>query len=128
VIDASDTIRVAATDLQTLSTWTDATKAQRYPEAFSSEGLLSRKPSSVTAPLDFAGLSDNLLGVESQRAFSWTDTQYKLNGMDATDSYQPRLPLVLPDVQALDEAVVRSALFKQLRRVMAPRSGSFLPS
>ena len=67
-----------------------------YPEAFSLQGLLlSREPSSVTEPLDFTGLSDNRLAVESQRGFSWTDTQYKFQGMDATDSYQPGLPAVL---------------------------------
>src|SRR5262249_17159011 len=53
-------------------------------------------------------LSDNRLAVESQRGFSWTNTQYKFQGMDATDSYQPGLPAALPDVQAVDEVVVRS--------------------
>jgi hypothetical protein len=90
--------------------WTDATRGSLYPEAFSLPGLLlSREPSSVTEPLDFTGLHDNRLAVVSQRGFSWTDTQYKLHGMDATDSYQPGLPAVWPDVQALDEVVVRSA-------------------
>ncbi len=90
--------------------WTDATKGDLYPEAFSLSGvLLSREPTSVTQPLDFTGLHDNRLAVVSQRGFSWTDTQFKLYGMDATDSYQPGLPAVLPDIQSLDETVVRSA-------------------
>jgi hypothetical protein len=46
-------------------------------------------------PLDFAGLSDNRLTVASQRGFSWTDTQYKFQGLDATDSWQPGIPAVL---------------------------------
>jgi hypothetical protein len=78
-----------------------------YPEGFSLTGLLaSREPSSVTEPLNFTGLSDNRLAVESQRGFSWTDTRFKVNGMNATDSYQPGLPVVLPDVEALSEVAV----------------------
>jgi hypothetical protein len=95
--------------VRTPGTWRDATGARLYPEAFSLAGLLlSREPSSMTEPLDLTGLGDNRPAVESQRGFSWTDTQYKLQGMDATDSYQPGFPLILPDVEALDEVVVRS--------------------
>lgn len=90
--------------------WTDSTGGRLYPEAFSLPGLLlSREPASVTEPLNLTGLSDNRLAVESERGFSWTDVQYKLQGMDATDSYQPGLPAVVPDIQSLDEVVVRSA-------------------
>jgi hypothetical protein len=111
VMNASGAIhRVQPAAPRTPGIWADATNGRLYPEAFSLPGLLlSREPSSVTEPLDFTGLNDNRLVVESQRGFSWTDTQYKLQGMDATDSYQPGLPAVLPDVQALDEVVVRSA-------------------
>ncbi len=81
-----------------------------YPEAFSLSALLfSREPSIVTEPLDFTGLSDNRLAVMSQGGASWTETQYKFQGMDATDSYQPGHPLIFPDVQALEEVVVRRA-------------------
>jgi len=58
--------------------------------------------------VNFTGLRDNRLAVESQRGFSWTDTQFKVNGMDATDSYQPGLPVVLPDTEALAEVAVHS--------------------
>src|SRR5579863_560834 len=111
VMDTSGSMRtLRPAPARTPGMWTDATSAHLYPEAFSLAGLLlSREPASVTEPLDFTGLSDNRLAVASQRGFSWTDTQYKLQGMDATDSYQPGLPAVLPDVQALDEVVVRSA-------------------
>src|SRR4029077_1194085 len=40
--------------------------------------------------------------------YSWTNTQFKFLGMDATDSYQPGQPVIVPDVQAIDEVVVRS--------------------
>jgi hypothetical protein len=79
-----------------------------YPEVFSLAGLLlNEEPSTVTEPLDFGGLSDNRLAVASQRGLSWTGTQYKFQGMDATDSWQPGRPALLPDVQALAEVVVR---------------------
>ncbi len=90
--------------------WTDVTRGRLYPEAFSLPGvLLSREPSSVTEPLDFTGLRDNRLAVLSQRGFSWTETQSKVQGMDATDSYQPGLPAAVPDVEALAAIVVRGA-------------------
>ena len=127
VMDGSGTIRAAATDSGSLGTWIDASQGQRYPEAFSYQGLLvSREPSSATVPLDFAGLGDNRLAVESQRGFSWTDTQYKLHGMDATDSYQPGLPAILPDVQALDEVVVRSAFAQTTSSSYGTEVGFFL--
>jgi hypothetical protein len=110
VIGASGAIRDMQLAARTPGIWTDAPSGRLYPEAFSLAGLLlSREPSSVTEPLDFAGLSDNRLTVASQRGFSWTDTQYKFQGMDATDSWQPGIPAVLPDVEALGEVVVRSA-------------------
>jgi hypothetical protein len=91
--------------------WDDGTHARVYPEAFNLQGvLLSREPASVTNPLDFAGLSDNRRGLESQRAASWTATRYELQGIDATDSYQPGSPMVLANPEMLDEVVVRSTL------------------
>ena len=109
LIDGSGSIREGQPEVETPGVWTDATSGRAYPEAFTLPGLLlSREPSSVIQPLDFTGLSDNRLAVESQRALSWTDTQYKLQGMDATDSYQPGLPAFTPDVQAIDAVVVRS--------------------
>ena len=68
--------------------------APAYPEGFSHE------PATVTQPLNFGGLAGNRLAVQSQGAASWTDTRYTLNGMDATDSYQPGRPAILPDVEA----------------------------
>ncbi len=90
--------------------WADATRAQTFPEAVSSQGvLLSREPATVTEPLDFLGLSDYRLALVSQRASSWTDTRFMLQGMDATDPYQPGLPVILPNVEAMDEMMARGA-------------------
>jgi hypothetical protein len=89
--------------------WQDATRASKFPEGFSLQSALaSRDPGSVTVPLDFTGIADNRLALVSQRAFSWTATQFKLQGLDATDSYQPGRPVVVPDVQSLSEIVVRT--------------------
>ena len=109
MVTGSGAIRSVQQRLKTPGLWSDATSGILYPEAFSLPGLLlSREPSSVTEPLDFTGLDSNRLSLESQRGFSWTDVQYKLQGMDAADSYQPGRPVILPDVQALEEVVVRS--------------------
>ena len=127
VIDASGSIRSIKTASRTAGLWFDPTNARRYPESFSLPGLLlSREPSSVTEPLDFSGLTDSRLAVESQRGFAWTDTQFKLHGMDATDSYQPGLPVVWPEVQALDEVVVRNAFAQTTSSSYGTEVGVFL--
>jgi len=128
VIDASGAIHsMPPAASATQGIWTDATSGRIYPEAFSLPGLLlSREPSSVTQPLDFTGLSGDRLAIESQRGFSWSDTQYKLQGMDATDSYQPGLPAILPDVQALDAVVVRSAFAQTTSSSPGTEVGLFL--
>jgi hypothetical protein len=107
--------------------WIDTTRARVYPEPFALHGvLLSREPSTVTAPLDFAGVSDHRLALVSQRAFSWTGTQFKLEGMDATDSDQPGRPVIMPDVQALDELAVRSGFEQTTSSSYATEIGTFL--
>jgi hypothetical protein len=128
VLETSGAIRsVQASAALTMGVWTDATSGRVYPEALSLPGiLLSREPSSVTEPLDFTGLGDNRLAVESQRGISWTDVQYKLQGMDATDSYQPGLPAILPDVEALDDVVVRSAFAQTASSSAGTEAGLFL--
>lgn len=108
--------------------WADATHARVYPEAFNLQGvLLSREPASVTGPLDFAGLSDNRFGLESQRAASWTATRYALQGIDATDSYQPGQPMILANPEALDEVAVRSTFAQATSGSYGTDVGLFLP-
>lgn len=110
VMDASGTLRQASpVAVDSAGVFADKTRGSEVPEAFTLQGmLLAREPLSVTQPLDFTGLNDNHLSVDSQRGLSWTDVQYKLLGMDATDSYQPGRPMIAADVQALDQVVVRS--------------------
>ena len=88
--------------------WTAAPRNRTFPEPFSLTGLLAaREPAGVTEPLDFTGLHDNRLGVESRLGFSWTGTRHKFQGMDATDSWQPGEAAIFPDVEALEEVTVR---------------------
>ena len=109
VIDASGALR-RSEQSPTPGVWSDKPQERTYPEAVSLSGLLlAREPASVTAPLNFTGLGDNRVALESQRGHSWTETQFKFLGMDATDSYQPGHPVILPDIQAVSEIVVRSA-------------------
>ncbi len=128
VMDTSGSIRVMQlAQARMPGIWADDTSGRRFPEAFSLPGvLLSREPSSVTEPLNFVGLSDNRLTVESQRGFSWTDTQYRLHGMDATDSYQPGLGVVHPDVEALDNIVVRNGFAQSTSSSNGTEAGVFL--
>ncbi len=112
ILDASGALRI----LQQAKTatvprpWVDSTQMRVYPEgSISQSALASREPGSVTEPLDFTGLADNRLGIVSQRGFSWTATQFSVAGLDATDSYQPGYPVVLPDLQATEEVVLRTA-------------------
>jgi hypothetical protein len=127
VVDETGTTReVQPAPTRAAGTWTDTAAERSYP-AFNLAGvLLTLEPSSVTAPLDLTGLADNRLALVSQRAFSWTDTQLKLHGMDATDSYQPGVPAILPDVQALDVIVARSAFAQTASSSAGAEVGLFL--
>ena len=90
--------------------WTDDSAARVYLGGFSlASSLFAREPGTLTEPLDLTGLADNRLGVISQRGFSWTDTALQFNGLDAGDDYQPGRPQILPDTDALEATVVRSA-------------------
>ncbi len=89
--------------------WTDVSGGNVFPEGFSFlSGLGNRQPAAVTVPLDFTGLNDNRLALVSIGARSWTDTEFKLLGLDMTDSYQPGRPDLLLDPNALSEVAVRT--------------------
>ena len=106
--------------------WSAAVRDRSLPESTTLQGLLlNQEPDSVTEPLDFTGLSDNRAGLESQRGYSWTDTQFKLLGMDATDSYQPGRPVIVPDIEAVEE-VVRSDFAQTAATSYGTEVGIFL--
>ena len=109
VIEASGVLHKTV-DARSPGVWAESAQATTFPGTSALPGLLlNRESASITEPLDFTGLHDNRLGVLSQRGYSWSDTQYKLLGMDATDSYQPGHPVIAPGLDALDEVVVGSA-------------------
>jgi hypothetical protein len=107
--------------------WRAQPRTTEYPYGFSLWSLLfALEPSSVTSPLDLTGLHDNRLATESQRGESIADTRYALQGMEATDSWQPGYTMILPNLTAFDEVVVRST-FSQPASTGAPTEvGLFL--
>jgi hypothetical protein len=111
-VDPSGTFRVVQQSAEEVpGLWSDTIGERAYPEGFSLQSaLLNREPESDAQPLDFLGLEDNRLALESRAALSWTDTQYKLDGMDATDSYQPGEAAILPDIEALSDVLARGGL------------------
>jgi hypothetical protein len=125
LIDASGVLREEVRG-RSPGVWSAAARDRSFSEATTLQGLLlNREPASVTEPLDFTGLNDNRVGLESQRGYSWTDTQYKLFGMDATDSYQPGRPVIVPDVEAVD-VVARSDFAQTASSSYGTEVGIFL--
>jgi len=61
------------------------------------ELLLMKWPAVVTSPLDFGQLARQKLPVFSLEGMSWTVNRFTVEGMTATDPYQPGHPVVLPD-------------------------------
>ncbi|HLH39005.1 MAG TPA: carboxypeptidase-like regulatory domain-containing protein [Bryobacteraceae bacterium] len=101
--------------------------AVRYPMPFSVQGiLLNREAAAVTAPLDFTGLRDNRLALISDRAMSWTATEFKLNGMNTTDPYQPGRPLLLADPDAIAGMEMRARFSQITSDAFASEAGVFL--
>lgn len=127
MISASGNLQVDAQPAANAGIWA-ASPRELYPESFNFPGLmLDREPATAAQPLNFSGLGDNRLAWQSQRGFSWTGTQFKLLGMDATDSFQPGRPVILPDVNSLDEIVARSAFAETTSTAYATEVG-FFPS
>ena len=97
------------------------------PIPFGMQGdLLSLDPTTISAPLDFTGLADNRLALLPVEGFSWTATEFRMEGMNATDSYQGGRPVILPDVQALDAPVLRSAFSLPTSQSYGAEAGVFL--
>src|SRR5438445_199160 len=111
--DATQTIYVAP--LQTVRTTLfihrttqDPSFNLTYPGSYSMNGLLlAMETATVSAPLDFSGLASMRLPLLSTRAYSWTDTRYALQGMNATDPYQPGRTMIFPAVDTLSDIAVR---------------------
>jgi hypothetical protein len=97
------------------------------PEPFGVAGdVLSLDPATVAQPLDFTGLDDNRLTLLSFQGYSWTATEFRLEGLEATDPYQPGRPLMLPDAEALETTVVRTAFALTTSESYGAETGVYL--
>ena len=65
--------------------------------------LQGQEPSTVTNRFDVGGTEAAIPALFSAFGASWTENQYRFNGLDVTDPYTPGLPLVSPDFDALSE-------------------------
>jgi hypothetical protein len=71
--------------------------------------LQTQEPSTVTDRIDVAGLEigeDALFGAQGA---SWTENQYRLNGLNVTDPYLPGFPLLDPSLDDLAQFQVVTA-------------------
>jgi hypothetical protein len=71
--------------------------------------LLALEPATVAEPLDFNGLGSMRLPLVSLRAYSWTETRSTLDGLNATDAWQPGRSAMVPDVQGLGDVSTRDS-------------------
>ena len=127
IVTTSGNLRIEAQRAVNAGFWA-VSPTEGYPTARTFAGLmLDREPATSAQPLNYSGLGDNRLAWQSQRGFSWTGTQFKLLGMNATDSFQPGRPLIFPDVDSLDEIVARSAFAQTTSTAYGTEIG-FFPS
>ena len=71
--------------------------------------LQGQEPSTVTNRFEIGGTETAVPALFSAFGASWTENQYRLNGLDVTDPYSPGLPLINPDFDALSEFQVITA-------------------
>ena len=127
MVTASGNLQIEAETSANAGIWA-ASPDEGYPTAHTFAGLmLDREPATAAQPLNYSGLGDNRLAWQSQGGSSWTGTQFNLLGMDATDSFQPGQPAILPDVDSLDQIVARSG-FAQTTSTAYASETSFFPS
>ena len=69
----------------------------------SAELLLVKLPGVVPSPLDFGQIPRQKLPLFSLEGMSWTVNRFAVQGMTATDPYQPGRPVVLPDPSGVSE-------------------------
>lgn len=65
--------------------------------------LQGQEPSTVTNRLEIGGTETALPALFSALGASWTENQFRLNGLDVTDPYQPGVPDMNPGIDALSE-------------------------
>ena len=90
--------------------------------------LLVTEPTTVSLPLDLWGLSSVRLPLLSQNAFSWTDVHYTIQGMDASDPYQPGRTVAFPDVFSMSDVVLREDFSLATSPAYGSEVASFIPA
>ena len=127
MVTASGNLQIESQTSANAGIWAASPNAG-YPTAHTFAGLmLDREPATDAQPLNYSGLGDNRLAWQSQGGSSWTGTEFKLLGMDATDSFQPGQPAILPDVDFLDQIVARSGFAQTTSTAYGSETG-FFPS
>ncbi len=77
------------------------------------ELLLLREPAVIADPFDFGQLTRFKLGVFSLDGMSWTSTRFEVQGVDATNPYQPGRPLVSPGPNGVSEVSLTQPYLEQ---------------
>lgn len=127
MVTASGNLQIETQTSANAGIWA-ASPSEGYPTPHTFAGLmLDREPATAAQPLNYSGLGDNRLAWQSQAGASWTGTQFKLLGMDATDSFQPGQPAILPDLDSLDQIVARSGFAQTTSTAYGSETG-FFPS
>ena len=65
--------------------------------------LEAQEPSAVTSRIDIAGLETGPPALFGALGASWTENQYRLNGLNVTDPYLPGVPLLNANLDDLAE-------------------------
>ena len=63
--------------------------------------LQTQEPATVTSRIDIAGLETGEPALFGALGASWTENQYRFNGLNITDPYQPGIPLLDPNLDDL---------------------------
>ncbi|HSP67891.1 MAG TPA: hypothetical protein VLN48_09200 [Bryobacteraceae bacterium] len=69
----------------------------------SAEFLLLKLPAVIPSSLDFGQIAREKLPVFSLEGISWTVNRFAVQGMTATDPYQPGRPVALPDPHGVSQ-------------------------
>jgi hypothetical protein len=88
-------LAVVRCDLHAGEDWSTGSIELSAGDLNAEQYLLQQIPGAFSYPLDFANLGAIRLPLVSGESVSWTATRFRLNGLDATDSYQPGTPAML---------------------------------
>ena len=102
-------LQTARCDLREGEIVTGASRGVALSAYNAAQDLLFHIPAVLPQPLDFAALGTVRIPRIAGWTAAWTSTTMHLNGMDATDSYQPGVPVMLDDTRSEDAVIYREA-------------------